>query len=234
MSYRTVQEDILAVSADAAVVSLEMTMRVAEGPACERLEEAGGEALRLAIRQLRFLPVGSACAVGSCGLPFRNLILTAVPRWLTGKANELLALRRCYESVLDTAEGLGCRRIVTPFLSAQYYHFPKAEAVRIARQEAERRSVETIFVAETPELFALSQTEYEKPEILSYIGYYRDHALFALSNGLYARVDIRPEVRDVSVIPYFEACYRTGNNPLQPPLPEAEIARLQRMYDEIG
>ena len=63
-----------------------------------------------------------------------------------------------------------------------------------------------------------------------YIGYYRDHALFELDNGLFARVDIRPEVVDVTPISYFEPCFRTGNNPLQPPLPESEIARLRQIY----
>ena len=64
------------------------------------------------------------------------------------------------------------------------------------------------------------------------MGYYRDHALFALDNGLFARVDLRPENRDVALIPYFEACYRAGNNPLQPPLPDEEIERLRRIYEE--
>lgn len=234
MSYRLVQEDILSVSADAAVLGVEMTMRPADGPVCEQLAGAGGEELRRAIRQVKFLSIGSACAVEVSALPFRHLILTATPRWLNGKCNELLALRRCYESVLDTAEGLGCRTLASPFLSAWYYRFPKSEAVRIAREEAARRELETLFVPGTEELYALGLAEYRRPEIAAYVGYYRDHAVFALDNGLFARVDLRREIRDVSVIPYFEACYRAGNNPLQEPLPVEEIRRLMRIYDEIG
>ena len=232
MSYRITQEDILAVSADAAVVAVEMTMRPAGGPVFDRLAETGGEALLAAVRRVKFLPIGSACAIDACGLPYPNLILTAAPRWLTGKANELLALRRCYESVLDAAEGLGCRTLVTPFLSSQYYRFPREEAVRIALEEASRRSIETVFVPGTEALEKLSRQEYRRPEIVSYVGYYRDAAIFALSNGLFARVDLRPELRQVDVIPYFEACYREGNNPLQAPLPAVEIARLRRIYEE--
>ena len=86
----------------------------------------------------------------------------------------------------------------------------------------------------TEELYALGLAEYRRPEIAAYVGYYRDHAVFALDNGLFARVDLRREIRDVSVIPYFEACYRAGNNPLQEPLPVEEIRRLMRIYDEIG
>ena len=84
----------------------------------------------------------------------------------------------------------------------------------------------------TEVLEKLSRQEYRRPEIVSYVGYYRDAAIFALSNGLFARVDLRPELRQVDVIPYFEACYREGNNPLQAPLPAAEIARLRRIYEE--
>ena len=76
---------------------LQMTMRPAGGPVFDRLAEAGGEALLAAVRRVKFLPIGSACAIDACNLPYPNLILTAAPRWLTGKANELLALRRIYE-----------------------------------------------------------------------------------------------------------------------------------------
>lgn len=231
MSVTVVQGDILSVSADAAVLGLEMTMGLAQGPAGERLAEAGGEGLREARRAVRFLPVGSAAAVSPGAAPFRHVILTVTPRWLTGKANELLALRRCYQSVFDRAEALGCRRVVTPFLSALYYRFPREEAVHIALGEAEGRSLDTVFVAETSELYRQSQIPYRRPQIVAYVGYYRDHALFRLDNGLFARVDLRPEARDVAVIPYFEACYRAGNNPLQPPLPETEQARLRRIYE---
>ena len=231
MSYRVVKEDILSISADAAVLSVEISLNAAEGPVCARLEQAGGEALKEALRGIGFLPVGSAGAITVESLPFDHLILTAAPRWLTGKANELLVLHRCYESVFSLAEDLGCKSLAMPVLSAMYYRFPPEEALHIALTEAEKSSREVIFVADTQALLALSGRSYRKPEIISYVGYYRDHAIFALDNGLFARVDLRPEKIDVAEIPYFEACYRTGNNPLQPPLPEAEIARLREIYE---
>ena len=185
MSYRITQEDILSVSADAAVVAVEMTMRPAGGPVFDRLAEAGGEALLAAVRRVKFLPIGSACAIDACSLPYPNLILTAAPRWLTGKANELLALDRCYESVFALASRLGCKSIATPFLSSWYYHFPLGDAVHIALRAAKQWEGESIFAADTEELVTLSQTPWRKPKILSYVGYYRDHALFALDNGLF-------------------------------------------------
>ena len=231
MAYRVIEEDILSVRADAAAIGVEMTLHVAEGPACQRIADAGGAPLLEAVRRTRFIPLGSAAAAEPCGLPFRHLLLTAEPRWLTGKANELLVLHRCYESVFTLAESLGCETLVLPFLSAVYYRFPRDEAVNIALTEAARHPLEITFIADTPELLVLSKQQYRKPEIISYLGYYRDHAIFQLDNGLYARVDLRPENTDVAVIPYFEACYRSGNNPLQPPLPDAEVARLRQIYE---
>ena len=225
-------DDIMSLSADAAVLPLEMTGAPAEGKAAQALARAGGEALRDALRKLRFLAVGSAAVLDVPGLPFPNLIVTAVPRWLTGKANELLVLHRCYESVYALAQELGCRSLVSPFLSCCYFHFPQDDAVHIALRAAKGWEGETAFAADTEELLALSEKPWQKPRILSYIGYYRDHALFALDNGLFARVDIRPERRDADVIPYFEACYREGNNPLQRPLSKEEILRLRRIWEE--
>ena len=225
-------DDLMSLSADAAVLPLEMTGAPAEGKAAQALARAGGEALRDALRKLRFLAVGSAAVLDVPGLPFPNLIVTAVPRWLTGKANELLVLHRCYESVYALAQELGCRSLVSPFLCCCYFHFPQDDAVHIALRAAKGWEGETAFAADTEELLALSEKPWQKPRLLSYIGYYRDHALFALDNGLFARVDIRPERRDADVIPYFEACYREGNNPLQRPLSKEEILRLRRIWEE--
>ena len=232
MSYLVSQADILSVKADAAVVCVEVGEVCREGASCRHLAEAGGEELHRAVIRAGFLPVGSA-ARAACGtLPFRHILLCAVPHWLTGKANELLILHRCYKSVFQLAESLGCESIALPFLGAMYYRFPRHEAVKIALAEAEKCALEVVFVADTPELYAISQKPYRKPEIVSYVGYYRDHAIFELDNGLFARVDIRPEIVDVTPIPYFAACFRTGNNPLQPPLSAEEIARLRQIYAE--
>ncbi|MBQ3481181.1 MAG: macro domain-containing protein [Oscillospiraceae bacterium] len=232
MAYCVTQEDILSLRADAAAVSVEISLEISPFPVCLAVAEAGGEALRAAIREKRFLPVGSAVEVDRCALPFAHLFAAAAPIWLTGKANELLALHRTYQSLFDAAEAAGCQSLAMPFLSALRYRFPRDEAIRIAFAEAEKTALKVIFAADTPELYAQSRKPYRKPKIVSYVGWYRDHAIFELDNGSFARIDIRPEITDVTPIPYFEACYRTGNNPLQPPLPEAEIKRLRRIYEE--
>lgn len=232
MSSLVLREDILRVEADAVVVCVEVGGLCTEGESCRRLAEAGGDALHRVVALAGFLPVGSAVSAACTALPFRHVLLCAAPHWLTGKANELLILHRCYQNLFTLASELGCRSLASPFLSAGYYHFPQDEAVRIALSEAEHSDLRLRFCADTPELLALSAQKFRKPEIVSYIGYYRDHALFALDDGQTVRVDLRPERREVAPIPYFEACYRVGNNPRQKPLPEEEIARLRQIYAE--
>jgi len=233
MSYRVTQENILELQADAAVITVENPMSIADGPVNEALAAAGGEELRIAVRKKRFLPVGSAVSVEPCGLPFRQLLVTAAPRWWSGEANELVVLHRCYASLFALAEELGCRTVATGFLSANYYGFPGTEAVSIALTEAARAAADTVFVAESDELARLSAKPYRKPEIVSYLGCYRDHAAFLLDSGQYAKIDMRPEMRDVSIRSFLEACYFEGRTAPPIPLSEQEQARLRAIYESM-
>ena len=106
--------------------------------------------------------------------------------------------------------------------------------MHIALAEAAETDLSVRFIADTEELLSISRAPYRKPEIASYIGWYRDHALFALDDGRFVRVDLRPERREIALVPYLEPCYRVGNNPLQTPLPESEIARLRQVYAETS
>ncbi len=233
MGWHVTTEELLAVPADAAVLPVEINMAPGGASVCAALVEAGGDALRRTIRQCAYLPVGKACAVRCERLPFGVLILAAAPRWLTGKANEMLLLRSCWQEVYDTLETEGCRSVVSPYLSVMYYRFPRHQAVHIARTESERHDgIETTFVAGDDELLRLSTLPYRKPHITAYVGYYHDDAVFALDNGQYARIDLRPERRRFDVVPYVEACYRVGTDPAQTPLPPDEIERLRRTYEE--
>ena len=233
MFFTVTQQDILSVEADAAVISVENPIVIADGAVNEAIAAAGGEELKLAIRKKRFLPVGYAYAAEPGSLPFRHILVTAAPRWWSGEANELVVLHRCYTSLYRLAEELGCRSVATAFLSTNYYGFPKAEAVGVALAEASHAAAETVFVAESAEILKLSGKSYDKPKIASYIGYYRDHAVFLLENGQYAKIDMRRETRDVSIRTYVEACYFEGRTTPQTPLPEQEKERLRRIYEEL-
>ena len=183
------------------------------------------------MRKLRFLSVGRAAAVDPCGLPFQHLILSAAPRWQNGEANELTVLRICYQSIYTLAERLGVRRLAMPFLSIDYYRFPQREAIQIAFAEASRRELETVFLAETSAQYDICQQAKQKPRILSYIGHYRDHGVFELSNGMFAFVDLRPEKNDVSLRAFYDSCYLAETDPQRVPLPAEEVERLRSIYE---
>lgn len=231
MPFRVTRSPILDIKADAAVIAVENPMVPALGACSEALAQAGGEALREALRQKRFLPVGSAVAVEPGALPYRQVLATCTPRWWNGECNELLVLQRCYESIFSLAETLGCRSLALPFLSAANYGFPQENAVRIARSLSEESELDLCFVAETEELWRLSQKESGKPRILSYVGYYRDYAVFRLEGGLFAFVDLREEKRRVELRLCVEPFYFSGFDPAQPPLPPGELERLREIYE---
>ncbi len=234
MSYFVTREDILSVRADAAVVCIENTMAVSEDPVSQRLAEAGGKAFRSALAERRFLPVGYACEVPACGLPFRRVFATGTPQWRMGESHELIVLRLCYQAVFRLARELGCQSVAMPVLSAAYYRFPQDTAVRVAQEEAGKTDLTVIFSAPTQELYSLMQKTFTKPRIVSYLGYYRDAAVFELDNGQYARVDVRPELRAVNIRPFVEPCYYLVEDPAYPPLSAEEIARLREIYETVS
>ena len=234
MSYLITQEDILSVQADAAVVCIENTMAVSEEPVSQQLAAAGGEAFRSALAERRFLPVGYACETAVCGLPFRHVFATGTPQWRKGESSELIVLRLCYRAVFALARQAGCRTVAMPVLSAAYYLFPREEAVRVALEEAGKTDLTVIFSVQASELYALTQKTFTKPRIVSYLGYYRDAAVFELEDGRYARVDVRPELRAVNIRPYVEPCYYLVDDPAYPPLSAEEIARLRGIYETIS
>lgn len=230
MAYRITQDPILSVAADAAVLCVEIKTIATQSPSSVQLAGAADGAFRAWLKKERFLPVGSAGAAGAGIGPFREIILVATPRWMNAQGNEILILHYCYRNVFRVAEELGCKSVVMPFLSTYYYRFPREDAVHAALAEAEKTPLQVTFVAESGEVSRIARAGYRKPEIRSYIGYYRDHAIFELDDGRFVRVDIRPEIRDAVYIHYFAPCYRVGNNPKQPPLPPEEIERLKGVY----
>ena len=79
MSCRVTQEDILSLRADAAALSVEISLEISHFPVCQALAAAGGKALAAALRAKRFIPVGSAVELADCGYVHRA-VLTAFDR----------------------------------------------------------------------------------------------------------------------------------------------------------
>ena len=103
--------------------------------------------------------------------------------------------------------------------------------MRIAFAEAERSALETDFLAETEERYALCQRTGKRPAIVDYIGYYRDDAVFALDNGLFAFVDRREERIAVTLKSFYDPCCLADTDPGRVPLEERELDRLRGIYE---
>lgn len=231
MSCTVVLGDIYSIPADATINCIDDYFRGSSTETETRLASAAGPELQRTIEHTPHCFVTKNAVTPGFNLPCRYIIHACSPQWLTGKALELKMLRLTYRNAFETAVELGCKSITSVFLSVEYYHFPASEAVHIALSEAANSSLDITFVTENKDLFQLARVPWRKPEIVSYIGYYRDHAIFELDDGRYVRIDIRPEVTDVSLIPYFEPCYRTGNFPAQEPLSADELTRLRAIYE---
>ena len=177
----------------------------------------------------------SRLAITSSGnLPCRYIFHAVPPRYLTGKSREFDVLRMTYRNIISEAERLGCKTIAMPFLSTCYFRFPWDYAINIALSLAAASGLDITFVTDDEELFKKAVNPTARPKIVSYIGYFRDYAVFLLEDGMFAMVDLRIENRDVMVVPYCEPCYVDGNNPLQPPLSESEKIRVSKIYEEYG
>ena len=215
MSYIVTNDDIFNTKADAAVLGVEDRLDISEGKVFSELAARGGERLSAELKKMRMLPVGKAVETEPCGLPFEHLILAASPRWNYGIFDELGILRSVYRSIYEIAEKRGIKSIAMPFLSANYYYFPQEAAMHTAFIEADRH-----------------EKALRKPKILYYAGYYRDYAAFRLDSDMYAFVDIRPENKRVWFRSFMDGWYRISEAKWYTPLPESEIERVRRVYED--
>lgn len=65
-------------------------------------------------------------------LPARYVIHTVGPVWNGGQKNEPELLANCYRNSLQLAVDKGIQTIAFPNISTGIYHYPKAEAARVA------------------------------------------------------------------------------------------------------
>jgi O-acetyl-ADP-ribose deacetylase len=101
------------------------------------IHRKGGPDILAECRQLRAarygggLPVGEAVATTAGLLPARWVIHTVGPVYsATSDRSELLA--NCHRNVLRVADELGATSVAFPAISTGVYHWPLADAARIA------------------------------------------------------------------------------------------------------
>ena len=75
---------------------------------------------------------GEAVITTGGKLPARYVIHTVGPVWYGGQKNEAQLLANCYTNSLKLAVEKGIKTIAFPNISTGIYHYPKAEAAKVA------------------------------------------------------------------------------------------------------
>jgi len=94
------------------------------GGVCGAIRRAGGEEIFEECARLGGCATGDAKATAAGRLPARYVIHAVGPIWRGGTAGEAEFLASAYRRSLEVAEGLGCRTIAFPALSAGIYGYP--------------------------------------------------------------------------------------------------------------
>jgi len=130
-----IQGDITKVEADA-IVNAANTSLMGGGGVDGAIHRAGGPAIlddcRKIVARQGGCPTGEAVITTAGRLPARYVIHTVGPVWNGGHKNEAEKLACCYRNSLQLAVDNGVKTIAFPNISTGIYHFPKAQAAKIA------------------------------------------------------------------------------------------------------
>ncbi|SEK83762.1 O-acetyl-ADP-ribose deacetylase (regulator of RNase III), contains Macro domain [Chitinophaga rupis] len=130
-----IQGDITKVEADA-IVNAANTSLMGGGGVDGAIHRAGGPAIlddcRKIVARQGGCPTGEAVITTAGRLPAKYVIHTVGPVWNGGHKKEAEKLASCYRNSLQLAVDNGVKTIAFPNISTGIYHFPKAQAAKIA------------------------------------------------------------------------------------------------------
>lgn len=130
-----IQGDITKVEADA-IVNAANTSLMGGGGVDGAIHRAGGPAIledcRKIVARQGGCPTGEAVITTAGRLPARYVIHTVGPVWNGGHNKEAEKLASCYRNSLQLAVDNNVKTIAFPNISTGIYHFPKAQAAKIA------------------------------------------------------------------------------------------------------
>jgi O-acetyl-ADP-ribose deacetylase (regulator of RNase III) len=130
------------------------------------IHRKGGPAILEECKKIRArqggCPTGEAVITTAGKLPAEYVIHTVGPVWQGGTNNEEQLLRNCYRNSLELAEEQGIKTIAFPNISTGIYGFPKERAAKIAVDEVQQFSGESVeevrFVCYDEENYRLYQS----------------------------------------------------------------------------
>lgn len=130
-----IQGDITKVEADA-IVNAANSSLMGGGGVDGAIHRAGGPAIlddcRKIVARQGGCPTGEAVITTAGRLPARYVIHTVGPVWNGGDKKEAENLASCYRNSLQLAVNNEVKTIAFPNISTGIYHFPKAQAAKIA------------------------------------------------------------------------------------------------------
>lgn len=134
MPFEIVRNDITKVKADA-IVNTANPYPVVGAGTDTAVHSAAGPQLLEARKEIGYIVPGGSVETPAFALPARYVIHTVTTAWVDGEHGETEILRAAYRSALELADGLGCRSVAFPLLSAGSYGFPPEIALSTAIQE---------------------------------------------------------------------------------------------------
>ena len=134
MPFYVVASDIVCMETDAIVNAANCTLRPGGGVCGAIFRAAGYDALEKACRCIGRCDTGCAVITPGFALKAPWIIHTVGPVWHVGGCGEEELLRSAYRSSLALAAERGLTSIAFPLISAGIFGYPKAEALRIARE----------------------------------------------------------------------------------------------------
>jgi len=123
--------DITRVECDAIVNAANSTL-LGGGGVDGAIHRAAGSGLYQECATLGGCPTGEARITGAHDLPCRHVIHTVGPVYRDGRHGEPDLLRACHENALKLAREHAIGSIAFPAISCGAYHYPIADAARIA------------------------------------------------------------------------------------------------------